>query len=271
MSSNSSAGTGTLLSLDKMNKILRITPDSDGAPLVEVQGGIHVRTLCQLLAGHKLALLNLGATATQSIVGATATGTHGTGTEIGGLATQIVALRIVDSKGQVHTASSTDNPTLFNAARTAFGALGIITSVTLQAVPLWKMKRSIFDMPFSSLVNELPSMMQRHPRLQWSWIMYTDNATVLVRDDVAWDTPIDPPGPDGGCWSDSQPTSPQCTDLSYKTLTDSEAHYEARSLYTEMEMFIPAELAMDAVRDFNTWTEQPSVKVLLLLTGFTSK
>ena len=159
-------------------------------------------------------------------------------------------LRIVDAFGQIHTASASDNSDLFAASRVSAGALGIITSVTLQTVPLWKMKKTSFDYSLSKLLVDLPELLEEYERLQWSWIPYTDNATVVIREDVEWEAPIEPSGSDGGCWSESQPTDPSCTDVSYKTLTDSKRHYEQRSLYTEMEMFIPVENSIDAVRDF---------------------
>ena len=79
----------------------------------EVEAGIRVRTLCEELGALKLALPNLGATATQSIISAASTGTHGTGLGRGAIATQIVALRIIDASGKVHIASETENIFLF--------------------------------------------------------------------------------------------------------------------------------------------------------------
>ena len=205
---------GAMINLDKMNKILKV----DGT-LVEVQAGIRIRDLCEQLANdYQLALPNMGATATQSIVGAASTGTHGTGTALGAVATQIQALRIVDALGNVHSASASENPDIFKAACVGVGAVGIITSVTLQTEPLWKMKKTSFPYSLTQLLQDLPQLMETYPRLQWSWLPYTDNATVIIREDVAFDTPLSPAEPDGGCWSQTQSTSPTCTDLSYKVI-----------------------------------------------------
>ena len=131
---------GVLLSLDKMNNILSVDHDTG---LVEVQAGIMIRDLCVELGDkYKLALPQLGATASQSIVGATQTGTHGTGTSLGVIAQSIMALRLVDAQGKIHVASVDENKPLFDAARVGVGAVGIITSVTLQTVPLFKLKRT---------------------------------------------------------------------------------------------------------------------------------
>ena len=263
-------GAGILVSLDKMQKIIRVTPNGEGA-LVEVEAGIRVRTLCEELGALKLALPNLGATATQSFIGAASTGTHGTGLGLGAIATQIVALRIIDASGKVHIASETENIALFNAARVGVGALGIISTVTLKTIPLWKMTITYTPYLLSQLLADLPNLMQTYPRLQFSWVPYTDNATLVTRTDVPWNTPLSPSAPDGGCWSDTQSTQPSCTDVSYKTLTDSQAHYDARSLYTEMEMFIPYEQTIAAVKSYNAVMEElkpmhdPSVQISTMI------
>jgi FAD/FMN-containing dehydrogenase len=240
---------GQMIQLDKMRRIINVSSLDDGGALVEVEAGIRLRDLCRELHLRGLAMPNLGATATQSIAGAVSTGTHGTGSSLGAIATQIHSFRIIDGIGGIHEASATENAELYAAARVGLGALGILSSVTLKTVPIWKMKKWSVNYSLEQLLSDLPSLMQQYPRLQWSWVPYTDNATVLLREDVSFDTPIFPAEPDGGCWSETQPTG-ECIDFSYKTLTDSLPHYLQRSLYTEMEMFIPAEFTKAAVLDF---------------------
>src|SRR5690606_41934359 len=60
------------------------------------------------------------------------TGTHGTGARFGGLATQVRGLELVLADGSVVTCSADEQPELFAAARVGLGALGVITTVTLQ-------------------------------------------------------------------------------------------------------------------------------------------
>lgn len=241
---------GHIVSLDRMTKILKVTypPTLAGGALVEVEPGIRVRDLLEELAklDKPQTMLNLGATASQSIGGATSTSTHGTGAAIGSLATQIHALRIMDAAGTVHVASNDTNPDLFRVARVGVGALGIITSLTLRTYPLWKVRRYTLHYSFDKLLDDLPQLMADHPRLQWSYA--PPNATVLIRDDVPWDTPVSPSN--GGCWSPTLGGDEECVDVVYKALTDSWEHYNSRALYTEMEMFIPAKLSADAVREF---------------------
>lgn len=256
---------GAMMSLDKMDKILNVKPANDGSgdSFVEVQAGIRVRDLVDLLELRELAMINLGATASQSIVGAMSTGTHGTGSKLGGLATQAIALRIVDAHGEIRFCTATENSELFHAARVSVGALGIITSVTIRVVPQFKLKMTSTPISFTQLLEDLPALLEKHDRLQWHMLPYTDydspaSAAMVVREEVPFSTPITPPGPEGGCWGNNK-TNP-CTDLSYKTLTDNLEHYNARTLYTEMEMFVPLDVHIEAIKEFVAWMETDEVK-----------
>ena len=109
--------------------------DVDGTGLVTVQAGMPLHRLNAELAARGWALTNLGDVDRQTVSGALSTGTHGTGAEFGGLATQVRALELVTAAGEVLRCSPTEHPDVFSAARVGLGALGELSTVTLQAVP----------------------------------------------------------------------------------------------------------------------------------------
>src|SRR5689334_3837708 len=78
---------GTLLSLDALNRIL----DVDGEH-VRVEAGIRLRALSRELHARGLAMPNLGDIDVQSLAGALATGTHGTGTRLPNLSGQVTSV-----------------------------------------------------------------------------------------------------------------------------------------------------------------------------------
>ena len=218
----------------------------DESGQVEVRAGTRLRDLNDELAAldPPLALVNLGATAAQTVSGATQTGTHGTGRKIGSMSTQITAMRLVDSDGAVHAVTADD--AVFEAARVGLGAFGVVSTVTLQAVPLFNMRKTTWDMPMAAFFDAHDALCEAYERLQWSFVPYSGVVNVVVRE-VTDEVPID----GAGCWD--PPTGPDpnsCVDVSYKTLVDSLDHYDNRTLYTEMEMFIPVEDVLPAVADF---------------------
>lgn len=127
---------GTLLSLERISGLQKLDSETG---LVTVGAGMILSDLNLLLDDVGLALPNLGDIAVQSVAGATATATHGTGTSIGNLATQIVSMEIVTGTGQVLLLDADNRPDLLRFARVGVGALGIVTSVTLQAVPAFNL------------------------------------------------------------------------------------------------------------------------------------
>ncbi|MCW2998574.1 MAG: FAD-linked oxidoreductase [Solirubrobacterales bacterium] len=130
---------GTLLSLERMDRVL----DVDTATgLVRTQAGISLNALSRALWGHGRALENLGDVDVQSIAGATATGTHGTGARLPNLSAALESIELVAGDGTVHElgACDADGGTAWRAARVSVGALGVITAVTLRTVPAFVLR-----------------------------------------------------------------------------------------------------------------------------------
>ena len=84
---------------------------------ITVQSGITLSRLCEELDLRGLALENMGDIAYQSIAGATATATHGTGWHFGNISSRIVGLRLIAGDGAVVVATPDENPDVLEAAR----------------------------------------------------------------------------------------------------------------------------------------------------------
>jgi L-gulonolactone oxidase len=125
------ATTGVRLELDRLTGLVAVDPV---AKLVRARGGTPLAALNVELANHGLALPNLGDIDVQTITGALATGTHGTGREYGCLSTFVDALEIVTGRGELLRCSASERPELFQAALVGVGAVGVITEVTLRCV-----------------------------------------------------------------------------------------------------------------------------------------
>ncbi len=128
---------GLLLSLRRMNRIIDL--DRSGG-LVRVEAGITLQSLNEQLAEHDLALENLGDIDVQSVAGATATGTHGTGGRLQNLSAGIHGMTLALADGSELEVSERNDAETWRAARVSIGALGVVTEMTLRTVPAFTLR-----------------------------------------------------------------------------------------------------------------------------------
>jgi L-gulonolactone oxidase len=161
---------GVQVRLDRYNRLL--SADSLTG-LVTVQSGITLGELNRRLWDLGLALPNLGDIAYQSIAGAVSTSTHGTGVRLGGLATQIAGLTLVDGGGEVRVASPAVDPDLFNAARVGLGAVGLLSTVTLQTVPAFNLHAVEEPMRVDAVLSSLDEHVEGNDHFEFYWVPHT--------------------------------------------------------------------------------------------------
>src|SRR3954469_11888006 len=140
---------GTLLSLERMDRVLDIDRASG---LVRAQAGIGLRRLVRELHRHGLALPNLGDVDAQSLGGALATGTHGTGVRLGNLSSAVTAVELVLADGSERVVDAGDE---LAAARVGLGALGVVVAVTLRCVPAFRLHAVDEPRPLEAVLDEL--------------------------------------------------------------------------------------------------------------------
>ena len=164
---------GVLLRLDAFDRVL----DADAASgLARVQAGITLHALGPALAAHGLGLENQGDIDAQTLAGALATATHGTGARFRNLSANVVGMRLVDGRGEV--VELTD-PEDLRAARVALGALGVVTEVTLRCVSLYGLRRVDEPQPIDSTLARLDELVAVHDHLELFAFPHTN--TTMVR------------------------------------------------------------------------------------------
>jgi L-gulono-1,4-lactone dehydrogenase len=146
--------------------------------LVTVRSGTTIRALNAALDALGLAMANLGDIDAQTISGALATGTHGTGAGLGGLATQVAAMELVLADGSVVSCSAGERPELFAAARVGLGALGVVSTVTLQCVPAFRLVADERPMPVEEVLASFDEMAASNEFFEFYWFPYGRKALV---------------------------------------------------------------------------------------------
>lgn len=164
---------GLLLQLDQLVGLTHVNRERCQ---VTVLAGTPLHTLNALLATHGLGLTNMGDIDRQTLTGALATGTHGTGRDSGGPATQVVGLDMVLADGSLLTCSREENSEVFGAARVSLGALGVLTSLTLQVEPAFLLEAIEQPMPLDQVLAELDELTARNEHFEFYWFPHTDIA-----------------------------------------------------------------------------------------------
>lgn len=174
-----------LVSLEDFTGVTNVDLEAERAT---VRAGTRLADLGEALADHDLAMENLGDIDEQTVAGALATGTHGTGDEFGVLATQVVGLRLLTADGTFLDLDPGDGDR-FRAAQVSLGALGIVTEVTLDLRRQYRLRAVEGPRDLEETLARLDKLRADHRNVEFFWFPGTDVAIVKTLDET--DEPVD--------------------------------------------------------------------------------
>ena len=253
-----------LVVIDQMSGIL----DSDAqTKQVTLGAGSRLGDLGAQLEAIGQGMINLPDIDRQTVAGAIATGTHGTGVTLQALSSFITSLRLITPNGNVMDIDSSDED-LLHAARVNVGALGIVTQVTMQNRESYKLKKREWAAPTEDILANFDELAASHRHFEIFPLVYSDYSLVLSIDET--DEPIgqseveeepsddasiaeslglsDNPTPaerlrlSNATASRIQPT--EAVDVSHKILSN-----VRNSRFNEMEYSVPAEVGAECLRE----------------------
>ncbi|MEV0059815.1 D-arabinono-1,4-lactone oxidase [Nocardia sp. NPDC050718] len=146
---------GTLIDLGGLDRVLDV---DTAAGRVRVEAGLTLHAASPLLHSHGLAFPNLGDIDTQTIAGATATGTHGTGAKLCNISAALHSVEILRADGTTVELNEETDPDGWRAARVSIGALGIVTAVTLQLEPSFVLDLVERPVPIADVLANLDEL-----------------------------------------------------------------------------------------------------------------
>jgi FAD-linked oxidoreductase len=159
---------------------------------VTLGAGTVLRDLPALLDPHGLALQNMGDIDSQTISGATSTGTHGTGAAFGGLATRITGATLVTGDATVLTVSATENAELLPAVALGLGALGILVNVTVDCVPGFVLSAVERPEPLEEVLAGWEQRVDEADHFEFYWFPHTRSALTKTNTRLAADADTHP-------------------------------------------------------------------------------
>jgi L-gulono-1,4-lactone dehydrogenase len=173
---------GVLLRPDRLTAIRAVDA---AVGTVTVEAGCPLRVLNAELLARGLSLANMGDIQVQTVAGATQTGTHGTGRDVGGMAAQIAGLELALADGRIISCSA-ESPSggisfpdgtpadVLGAARVGLGALGVVTAVTFRVVPAFLLEAREEPMGWSQVISQLDELTAENEHFEFYWFPHSE-------------------------------------------------------------------------------------------------
>jgi len=165
------ATDGVLLQLDALEETLQIAADGRSA---WAPAGWNLKRLTQALWELGYSLPNQGDVNPQSLGGAIATGTHGTGAHLGSLATFAEAFELMLADGSVVECSAHVHPELFQAQRLSLGLLGISLRIRVTLAPAFHLEEKIQRWSLAAAVEQFAEIALAHRHAEFFVFPYAD-------------------------------------------------------------------------------------------------
>lgn len=262
---------GTLLSVDRLSGLQAHDRSAGWATL---GAGTRIAVAVRRLDVAGLALMNQPDIDSQTLAGALATGTHGTGVRYGAMHSELLALKLMTAGGELLACSANERPELFAAAQVSLGCLGVLTEVTLKVRPRHFLRHKAWVARNEELFEQAGELAQKHQHMEMYFLPHTGWGAVIVHDEAP-EGPVDhPPAPDEdvlrdlrhlrdwlGRWPSLRRwvaghavgrTEPeQATDVSWKLLASARP-----TRFNETEGHVPREAGLACVRDVLTTLEK---------------
>ena len=140
------------------------------------RAGTKIHACGRPLLEHGLGLLNQGDIDQQSVGGAIATGTHGTGVELGSFSSAVTELSVLLVDGSVVTCNPDCEPDLFEAARLSLGAVGVVLEVTLQVREAYRLEEQRWLEPLESVMERIDELVTATRHFEYFWYPGQDRA-----------------------------------------------------------------------------------------------
>ncbi len=216
----------TLVSLERLSGVTGVSGNR-----AEVLPGTGLRDLGEQLAGHGLAMENLGDVDYQSIAGAIGTATHGSGITLGNLSSTLVGGTLVNGLGEEVDLGQDED--LLRAARVSLGSLGIMTSLVLRVEEAHELHRQNWLTHIDWVLDNYAELVAGNRSMDFYWYPRSDLAQVRMLNKPGEEPELKPEGR----------LKKDVTGPSYEIIpNDRHLHFE------EMEYMLPFDAGLEVFR-----------------------
>lgn len=178
---------GALIDLSAFTGLNGFDPEREVA---SVAAATPLWGLASLLHPLGYALKNMPDIDRQTLGGAIATGTHGTGRAFGSMSADVASFRLLLTTGEVVHCSAQENPEIYAAGRVSLGLLGVMTEIDMKVRPVYKLQRKYFVHPVDELFRQLDGLTSANRNFSFFWFPHSENAVCRSLNETECHAPV---------------------------------------------------------------------------------
>jgi FAD-linked oxidoreductase len=264
-----------MLVLDKLSGLISHDLDSRQATL---WAGTRISNSGPALDAIGQAMINLPDIDRQTLAGAIATSTHGTGKNLKSMSGYVTGLRLVTPTGEVLDLDEATDPDLFNAARVSFGSLGVITRITFQNREPFRLRTRTWVEETESVLEKFDDSANRYEHFEMMPVLHSKYSLVITNEETNDALQASTEEDDGGEFMsllEATPVMLRAALINTLAADIEPVEYVSKSFdgltnlrfdrFNEMEYSVPVEAGPHCLREILSIVEQESIDVVIPL------
>lgn len=120
----------------------------------------------------------------QTLAGAYATATHGTGQGLASLHEAVTGFRLVTAAGDFLDVTPESNSDLFHGGLVSLGCLGLITQYRVKSIPAFKLKRRVYAEKIESILERIEELGETHRHFEFFYLPCTGFGALIIHDET---------------------------------------------------------------------------------------
>ncbi len=165
---------GTLVSLNGFDQVDHLAPGQ-----VRIGAGGRLETVSAELHALGHAFTNMGDINDQTLGGALATATHGTGLRFGCYSSMLAGLTLIDGRGEKRVIPRETEPDLFRAMAVGIGTGGIVTEAVVNTTPPYRLDRTRYAIALEDMLDSFSERMTACRNVEFYYITGSGQALVM--------------------------------------------------------------------------------------------
>jgi FAD-linked oxidoreductase len=173
---------GTMITLDGLMGVIEHDPDTLQC---EVWAGTKLFLLGPMLEQVGQSLVNMSDVNYQSLGGAIATSTHGTGASMGSMSSYVQGFRLLTPAGEIIDCDADNHPELLRAGINSLGSLGVVSRVRLQNREAHRLHQQEWLTETEEVLEDIEPLIRDNLQFELFPMPHANRSVVVVTNEAA--------------------------------------------------------------------------------------